>query len=170
MAQPNQGQDPEWKKLINQLVNLNDKGGVITRVATTAATTINQQALALEAVSAALDAILIKLNSIPSSAQIEEALKTANGDQVKALETLIQDQNNAINPALKTLQANVGSVQTATQSITDAQNPQQPAIGGKRRRRTRSKGKKYHKRTKRGGYGYGNGKGKGKGKKSPKKK
>ena len=155
MAQPNQGQDPEWQGLINQLVNLNDKGGVIARVATTAATTINKQALALEAVSAALDEILNKLKDTPSSAQIQEALQKANGDQVQAIGTLIQDQNNAINPALKTLQDNLKKVENNTKSITDAQNPQQPAIGGKRRRRTRNKGKKYHKRTKRGGYTYG---------------
>ena len=115
------------------------------------------------AVSSELEKILIKLKSTPSSAQIQEALQKANGDQVSALETLIQAQNDALTPQLNTLKQNVDNVQQKTKAITDAQNPQQPAIGGKRRRRTRNKGKKYHKRTKRGGYRYD------KDKKSPKK-
>jgi hypothetical protein len=160
-----QGQQPEWKGLINKLVNLNGKQADIKAVATNAAATINKQATSLTLVGQALDAILNKLKATPSSSQIKAALEKANGDQVQAIETLITAQNDALTPDLDLLQANVKVVQDKTQSITDAQTP--PAVGGKRRRRTRSKGKKYHKRTKRGGYPYGNGKGKGK--KSPKK-
>ena len=169
MAQ--QGPQPEWQGLINQLVNLNDKQADIQTVATNAAATIKTQYEALIAVSSELEKILTNLKDTPSSAQIKAALEKANGDQVKAIETLITDQNNALVPQLDLLQANVKSVQSATKLITDAQTPP-TTQGGKRRRRTRSKGKKYHKRTKRGGYPYGNGKGKGKGKDktSPKKK
>ena len=164
MAQPNQGQEPEWKKLINQLANLNGKQGDIQAVATTAAETIQQQSQVLNTVNTALEQILNKLKSTPSSAQIQEALQKANGDQVQAIEALIKNQNDALTPQLNTLKQNVENVQKSTKAITDAQNPQQPAVGGKRRRRTRSKGKKYNRRTKRGGYTYG------KDKKSPKKK
>ena len=159
-----QGQQPEWKGLINKLVNLNDKQADIQAVATNAAATIKTQYEALIAVSSELEKILIKLKSTPSSAQIQEALQKANGDQVVAITSLIKDQNDALTPQINTLKQNVVNVQQKTKAITDAQTP--PAVGGKRRRRTRSKGKKYHKRTKRGGYPYG----KGKGKKSPKKK
>lgn len=165
MAQPIQGQgpQPEWQGLINQLVNLNGKQADIKAVATNAAATINKQATSLTLVGQALDEILNKLKATPSSSQIKAALEKANGDQVQAIASLITAQNDALTPDLDLLQANVKAVQDKTQSITDAQNPQQPAIGGKRRRRTRNKGKKYHKRTKRGGYTYG------KGNKSPKK-
>ena len=166
MAQPNQGQEPEWKKLINQLANLNGKQGDIQAVATTAAETIQQQSQVLNTVNTALEQILNKLKSTPSSAQIQEALQKANGDQVQAIEALIKNQNDALTPQLNTLKQNVENVQKSTKAITDAQNPQQPAVGGKRRRRTCNKGKKYHKRTKRGGYTYDEKK---KGKKSPKK-
>ena len=103
-----------------------------------------------------------KLKDTPSSAQIKDALEKANVDQVQAIASLKQDQNDALTPELDLLQANVEAVQTATQAITATQTPK-PAVGGKRRRRTRSKGKKYHKRTKRGGYPYGKGNGNGKG-------
>lgn len=160
-----QGPEPEWKGLITQLANLNGKGADIKKVAVDAAATINKQATSLTLVGQALDEILNKLKATPSSSQIKAALEKANGDQVQAIASLIQDQNNALTPELDLLQANVKAVQDKTQSITDAQTPpQQPAQGGKRRRRTRSKGKKYNKRTKRGGYTYGNDK------KSPKKK
>lgn len=167
MAQPNQGQDPEWKKLITQLANLNGKQADIQTVATNAAKIIQEQSQALNTVNNALEQILNKLKSTPSSAQIQEALQKANGDQVSALETLIQAQNDALTPQLNTLKQNVDNVQQKTNEITNAQNPQQPSVGGKRRRRTRNKGKKYHKRTKRGGYTYDEKK---KEKKSPKKK
>lgn len=161
-------QEPEWKKLINNLANLNGKQADIQAIATSAANTINTQAGALEAVSTALGTILTNLKSTPSTGEIKAALVAANTAQEATLGALKQAQTDALNPGLELLQANVGSVQTATKSITDAQTPPPPSRGGKRRRRTRSKGKKYHKRTKRGGYPYG--KGKGKGKKSPKKK
>ena len=47
MAQPNQGPEQEWKGLINNLANLNNKGADIKAVATTAAATIEAQAGAL---------------------------------------------------------------------------------------------------------------------------
>ena len=170
MAQ--QGPQPEWQGLINQLVNLNSKQADIQAVATSAAETIQTQSQALIAVSTELEKILTKLKDTPSSAQIKAALEKANGDQKIALTALIQAQNDALTPQINTLQTNVKAVQSATKLITETQTPPPPAVGGKRRRRTRSKGKKYHKRTKRGGYPYGNGKGKGKGKDktSPKKK
>ena len=152
-------EEPEWKGLINQLVNLNGKQADIQTVATNAAATIKTQYEALIAVSSELEKILIKLKSTPSSAQIQEALQKANGDQQLALAALIQAQNDALTPQINTLKQNVVNVQQKTKAITDAQTPQ-PVVGGKRRRRTRSKGKKYHKRTKRGGYKYGKDKGK----------
>jgi len=169
MAQPNQDQDPEWKGLINQLANLNGKQSDIQAVATNAAEIIQQQSQILIAVSSELEKILNKLKSTPSSAQIQEALQKANGDQVVAIDALIKNQNDALTPQLNTLKQNVENVQRTTNEITNAQNPQQPgapSVGGKRRRRTRNKEKKYHKRTKRGGYTYDEKK---KGKKSPKK-
>lgn len=167
MAQPNQGQDPEWKGLINQLANLNGKQADIQAVATNAAETIQQQSQALIAVSSELEKILNKLKSTPSSAQIQEALQKANGDQVVAIEALIKNQTDALTPQINTLKQNVENVQRTTNEITNAQTPPPTAsVGGKRRRRTRNKGKKYHKRTKRGGYTYDEKK---KGKKSPKK-
>jgi hypothetical protein len=157
MAQ--QGPQPEWQGLINQLVNLNGKQADIKAVATNAAATINKQATSLTLVGQALDEILNKLKATPSSSQIKAALEKANGDQVQAIASLITAQNDALTPDLDLLQANVKAVQDKTQSITDAQTP---VVGGKRRRRTRSKGKKYHKRTKRGGYKYGKDKDNGK--------
>jgi len=162
--------EPEWKILINNLATLNNKGADIKAVATVAAETIQTQSQALIAVSTELEKILNKLKDTPSSAQIKDALEKAKGDQVQAIASLIQAQNDVLTPQINTLKQNVENVQTKTKAITGAQNPQnpqnpqQPAVGGKRRRRTRSKGKKYNRRTKRGGYTYG------KDKKSPKKK
>lgn len=155
------GPEPEWKGLITQLVNLNNKGADIKKVATDAAAIINNQSKALTLVGQALDEILNKLKSTPSSAQIKAALEKANGDQVQAIDSLILANNDALSTELDTLKYKVSEVKDKTQLITGAQTP---AVGGKRRRRTRSKGKKYNRRTKRGGYTYG------KDKKSPKKK
>ena len=55
MAQPNQGQDPEWKKLITQLANLNGKQGDIQAVATNAVEIIQQQSQVLNTVNNALE-------------------------------------------------------------------------------------------------------------------
>jgi uncharacterized phage infection (PIP) family protein YhgE len=147
--------EPEWKTLISQLANLNNKGGDIKNVAINAAETIQRQSQALQTVSDALEKILNNINKNPSTIEIKEALEKANGDQVEAINSLIKDQNDALTAQLNTLDAKVKQVSDKTNAITNAQNPQPepgsapgPSVGGKRRRRTRNKRKKHYKKTK----------------------
>lgn len=145
--------EPEWKTLISQLANLNNKGADIKNVASNAAETIQRQSQALQTVSDALEKILNNINKNISTSEIKEALEKANGDQVEALDSLIKDQNDALTAQLNTLDAKVKQVSEKTNAITNAQNPQpqqERTVGGKRRRRTRNKRKKHHKKTKRG--------------------
>jgi hypothetical protein len=155
---PVQGPEPEWKSLINQLANLNNRGDDIKIITSDAAKTIQNQSQALETVSDALEQILNNIKKNPSTIEIKEALEKANGNQVKAIDSLINDQNETLKMQLNTLEAKVKQVSGKTSAITNAQNPpsSQTTSGGKRRRRTRNKKRKYNKKTKRGGYKYGN--------------
>lgn len=167
MAQ--QGPEPEWQGLINQLASLGDFNDNFKQGVEAMQNTVKENVSIMQNVNT----ILVNLKKRVSGTLIEttkiiEALKTGSDAQKINLNQL-ESYRNQLTADINELDTQIKIAKTNTYELNNSlgQNPQQPAIGGKRRRRTRNKGKKYHKRTKRGGYTYGEKK---KEKKSPKKK
>lgn len=157
MAQQNQGPEPEWKGLINQLASLGDFKNNFKQGLDAMQQTVKANVSIMQNVNTILGNLKKRVSgTLIETTKIIEALKTGSDAQKNNLDQL-ESYRNQLTADIKDLDTQIQLAKTNTDELDNSlgATPQQPAVGGKRRRRTRNKGKKYHKRTKRGGYTYG---------------